>query len=229
MSKYILTFEKSGYIRYTSHLDMVRLFQRAIRRSGIILAYSQGFNPHPKMSFALPLSLGYTGKKELLEIETREEYSLHDLKNRLNEVLPGGIQIVDAEIFSAGKTAASSVHSAEYLIEVPLSASMAEKAASQRDSFWRQDSIFAKKTQKKSGKTIEIDIRKLIKKFDIAIVDNKIIMKTIIAQGSRETLSPELLLSAFFHFVDIPFDRSETEITRCEIFYRESEKGSETL
>ena len=107
MSKYILTFEKSGYIRYTSHLDMVRLFQRAIRRSGIILAYSQGFNPHPKMSFALPLSLGYTGKKELLEIETREEYSLHDLKNRLNEVLPGGIQIVDAEIFSAGKTAAA--------------------------------------------------------------------------------------------------------------------------
>ena len=54
MSKYILTFEKSGYIRYTSHLDMVRLFQRAIRRSGIILAYSQGFNPHPKMSFSVP-------------------------------------------------------------------------------------------------------------------------------------------------------------------------------
>ena len=66
MSKYVLTFSKSGLIRFTSHLDMLRLFKRGFRRAGIELKYSQGFNPHPRMGFAQPLSLGYLAEAELL-------------------------------------------------------------------------------------------------------------------------------------------------------------------
>ena len=58
MSRYVIKFSKEGNIRYISHLDLLRLFKRSFKRVGIKLQYSQGFNPHPKMSFAQPLSLG---------------------------------------------------------------------------------------------------------------------------------------------------------------------------
>ena len=72
MFKYVMTFSKTGTICYTSHLDLMRMFKRAFKRGGIKLAYSQGFNPHPKLGFAQPLSLGYEGMKELMEFETVE-------------------------------------------------------------------------------------------------------------------------------------------------------------
>ena len=73
MAKYILTFSKTGTICYTSHLDMMKMFKRVFKRAGIKQSYSQGFNPHPKMTFAQPLSLGYWGLGELLEFETEED------------------------------------------------------------------------------------------------------------------------------------------------------------
>ena len=66
-NKYVLKFTKDGYAKYTSHLDLLRFFKRAFRKSGIALSYSQGFNPHPKLGFAQPLSLGYASSCELLE------------------------------------------------------------------------------------------------------------------------------------------------------------------
>ena len=74
MYRYYLEFSKTGNIRFISHLDLLRLFKRTFKRSGIELVYSQGFNPHPKLGFAQPLSLGYEGLAEILEFETvREE------------------------------------------------------------------------------------------------------------------------------------------------------------
>ncbi|MFR0902151.1 MAG: TIGR03936 family radical SAM-associated protein [Anaerovoracaceae bacterium] len=70
-NRYVLKFTKNGYAKYTSHLDMLRFFKRAFRKSGISLRYSQGFNPHPKMSFAQPLSLGYSSSFELLNLRPR--------------------------------------------------------------------------------------------------------------------------------------------------------------
>ena len=70
MSRYVVKFYKEGVLRYISHLDLLRLFKRSFKRVDIKLQYSQGFNPHPKMSFAQPLSLGYDSRGEYLEIET---------------------------------------------------------------------------------------------------------------------------------------------------------------
>lgn len=67
MNRFVLEFSKQGYIKYISHLDMLRLFKRTFKRAGIPLDYSKGFNPHPRMSFAQPLSLGYTSKQELIK------------------------------------------------------------------------------------------------------------------------------------------------------------------
>lgn len=66
--RYVIKFSKGGYAKYTSHLDLLRFFKRAFRKTGVDLKYSQGFNPHPKLSFAQPLSLGYLGDNELVEL-----------------------------------------------------------------------------------------------------------------------------------------------------------------
>ena len=71
--KYVIRFQKTGVICYTSHLDIMKVFKRSFKRAGIRLAYSQGFNPHPKMGFAQPLSLGYESMDEYIEFETVDE------------------------------------------------------------------------------------------------------------------------------------------------------------
>ena len=93
MFKYILKFSKEGNVCYISHLDLMRLFYRAIKRSGIRLGYSKGFNPHPKISFAQPLSLGYIGLNELMEMETEEEYEADIIRQQLAELMPEGLKI----------------------------------------------------------------------------------------------------------------------------------------
>ena len=95
MNRYIIRFSKEGYIKYTSHLDMLRLFKRAFKRSRILLEHSQGFNPHPKMGFVQPLSLGYTSKCELLEFETTKDFDPAEIKERLAGVMPEGVELLD--------------------------------------------------------------------------------------------------------------------------------------
>ena len=121
MSKYIISFSKTGTICYTSHLDLMRIWKRAFKRTGIALAYSQGFNPHPKMGFAQPLSLGYWGMEEYIEFETQVEYTADQLLQRLAPGLPEGIEL--KQCMGAGhltKTLASHTVAAQYMIEVPL-------------------------------------------------------------------------------------------------------------
>ena len=90
MARYYLVFSKNGYAVYTSHLDMQRFFKRAFARAEIELAFSNGFNPHPKMSFAQPLSLGYSSQSEYLEFQTKEQMPAEQIKSRLAEVMPEG-------------------------------------------------------------------------------------------------------------------------------------------
>jgi radical SAM-linked protein len=97
MNKYVVRFYKGGNIRYISHLDLMRLFKRAFKRAGIKLQYSLGFNPHPKISFAQPLSLGYTSSSEYMEFETQLAYSTDLIIEKLNSLMPEGLGILSCE------------------------------------------------------------------------------------------------------------------------------------
>ena len=121
MSKYVLTFSKSGLIRFTSHLDMLRLFKRGFRRAGIELKYSQGFNPHPRMGFAQPLSLGYLAEAELLEFETTREYTKDEIISSMKPTLAQGIAIHGVGIAEGKKSLAALVDSATYTVTFPVS------------------------------------------------------------------------------------------------------------
>ena len=115
----IASFYKHEQVMFVSHLDMQRLFQRAFRRADLPLAYSNGFNPHPLLSFATALSVGYTSDCEYFDVMLSEYVSPAEFKRRVNAVLPQGVHIVDA--VDAGEFKASLtplMRSAEYDIEL---------------------------------------------------------------------------------------------------------------
>lgn len=93
-------FEKLDNARFISHLDLMRLFQRAFKRAGLPLTHTQGFNPRPSVSIALPLSLGAESHCELLDFDLESPVSLEDIRNRLNAALIDGIRV--REVYDNG-------------------------------------------------------------------------------------------------------------------------------
>ncbi len=98
MTRIRITFTKQGALRYTGHLDLHRLLERAARRAELPLAYSQGFHPQPKISIAAALPLGFASRAEVLDMKLEQEIDLNDLPARLNATLPTGLQVLKAEL-----------------------------------------------------------------------------------------------------------------------------------
>ena len=96
MDKLRLRFEKTGRAIYISHLDLMHTMQRAFSRAGYELKYSEGFNPHPQISIALPLSVGAASLCEIMDFRLKTEIDLALLPKRLSQVLPEGIRITEA-------------------------------------------------------------------------------------------------------------------------------------
>lgn len=94
MQRLRIRFCRGEQVKYISHLDIIRLWQRALLRAGISLAYSEGFNPHPRISLAAPLALGVTSEAELMDILTTRWVSPHWFTSALNQQLPPGIEIL---------------------------------------------------------------------------------------------------------------------------------------
>ena len=100
-------FEKTGMTKYISHLDLMRCMTRAIKRAAIPAWYTEGFNPHLFITFALPLTLGVESLCESMDIRLTEEMGFEEVKNRLNVNLPDGIRItnVAAPVYKANDIA----------------------------------------------------------------------------------------------------------------------------
>jgi len=220
--RYCIKFSKEGNIRYISHLDLLRLFKRSFKRTGIKLQHSQGFNPHPKMSFAQPLSLGYYSIGEYLEFETAETYIDADILDKINAVMPEGIDVLSCEeLPSGGKSLAALTESAGYVIIIPVSEGYNGSISEDIADYLGQDRIVVIKHQKKSGKDLEVDIKPMIAEFSGYVDDNSIMLTAKLAAGSSANLSPELLVSSFCEAAGIRYERSDVVIKRCEIYFKE--------
>ncbi len=92
-----ITFAKTEAMRYTSHLDMQRTWERTLRRAQLPLAYSQGFNPHPKINLGAALPLGFTSQDEMIEVWLEEQVPLGEIESTLTPALPPGLQIRNIE------------------------------------------------------------------------------------------------------------------------------------
>ncbi|HID94683.1 MAG TPA: TIGR03960 family B12-binding radical SAM protein [Candidatus Latescibacteria bacterium] len=109
-----LEYTKGAEVRFISHLDLIRVFQRSVRRAGLPIAYSEGFHPHPKISFGPPLALGMEGEREYLDLQFAIPHSI-GVKEVLNLVLPSGIRILDEKpMFGKAESLDSVINVAEY-------------------------------------------------------------------------------------------------------------------
>ena len=163
MVKIQYQFTRSTPLRFLSHLDQQRLFQRAFRRAEIPVEYSQGFNPHPRMSFALAMSVGLTSDGEYGEVIVSEDIDVETFISRMNQVLPQGLEIIAAKICGAGVgslSAALSKSVYQIRIKVVPGTDLAALAAA-IETYLALPQILIQKRNKK-GKYVEKDIRPFI-------------------------------------------------------------------
>ncbi len=115
----IARLEKRENVRFTSHLDVQRLAQRAFRRADIPMAYSNGFNPHPQLSFATALPLGYTSSAEWLDVKLERELSCNDFVSAVNDVLPEGFSVLQClSVEDREPTLASQLMGAKHIVKL---------------------------------------------------------------------------------------------------------------
>ncbi len=152
-----IKFSKFGPVRFIGHLDVMRFFQKAIRRAGIDVAYSQGFSPHQIMSFAAPLSVGHTSNGEYMDIEVHSITSCEDIKDSLNAVSVPGIEVLDVTILSehAGNAMAS-VTAAAYTVRFREGREPQLDIASSLPMFLAKNQILYQKETKKTQREVDL-------------------------------------------------------------------------
>ena len=178
-------------MRFVSHLDMTRFMTRIIRRAHLPVWYTEGFNPHLYMTFALPLSLGMESDYEVVDIRiTDDTFDILSIPERLNAVCPPYIHFFDAfePVLKAGDVAL-----ADFKVDFD-DGGILEKPLSE---FLRQDSITVEKRTKKGDiKTLEISDK--IVSFKTENKDGNTRLSVTLPAGSNENINPELLLNKFF-------------------------------
>lgn len=187
-----LLFEKFGDAVYLSHLDLMRVFQRAFKRADILIWHSQGFSPRAYVSIALPLPVGTESRCEILDFEIEDgSVELSSLPKRLNAVLPAGIPVISA-YESARKVKELMLLRAEVTLEYDggIPADAQKKLA----AFFARESIVITKRSKKGDK--EVDIRPLIASMSIAAVSACELRLECVLSAQNPGLNPQLLVLA---------------------------------
>jgi radical SAM-linked protein len=180
-----LLFSKTGRAKYISHLDLNKAMIRAIRRAGIPIWYTEGFNRHPYITFAAPLSLGYEGMGEIMELRLTEEMPLAEVTDRLNGTMPEGLRII--ETFEAVQKVALLQQAAYTMtLDCPVEEVTALLAG--------PEILVEKKTKKKTVKTI--DIRPAFANALVIGKDSGCEMMVKLPCGSEGNINPALFITA---------------------------------
>jgi radical SAM-linked protein len=196
-----ITFVKQGALRYTGHLDLHKLWERAARRAELPLAYSQGFHPQPKMNMAAALPLGFSSRCEVMDMKLEHDISLSDLPTRLNGTLPSGLQVISVEqVEERASALQTQVASAEY--EVSLTEAIDRSGLEQR-----LESVIQSKSIPRERRGKMYDLRPLIEELRL-LPDGQIFMRLAAREGA--TGRPEEVLDV----LDIAFEGTRIERTR---------------
>ncbi len=198
-----LRFSKTDRAKYISHLDTNRVFQRAFARADIKLWFTEGFNPHPYMSFSLPLSLGVESLCENVDIRILDEISNDELKAKMNDVLPEGIRVVSVydDFMDSSKIAFS-----DYVYKLEFEDN--EKALERINSVLASPEIMALKKGKQGKRRVfkETDIKQFIVSYNASIRNNQIVINTRLFAGPSKNLNPSLLFDTVIRLIDMDYE-----------------------
>lgn len=233
-----IKFQKYGIMKFVGHLDMMRYFQKAIRRAGIDISYSEGYSPHQIMSFAAPLGVGITSDGEYFDIEVKSSKSSRESLEDLNRVMVEGISVLEyKKLPDTAKTAMSLVAAADYLLyageEQKGLFSSPERLRQQIHDFYEgQPEILITKQTKKNR--MELNLKPLIYEMKMVNLQEEypnlketpagnhgIFLR--VCTGSSDNIKPELVLEAFSRFCNQDYEPWDIQIHRLEVYAKSEE------
>ena len=215
MNKLRLKFSKNGPIKFIGHLDVMRYFQKAIRRAEIDIKYSEGFSPHQVISFAQPLSVGATSDGEYMDITVNSMKNPEDIMDKLNSVMNEGIKIVAIKELSEGEEKAmTAAYAARYIIKFRNTSQPDFDWIKEFNNYLSKESLPAIKKTKSGEK--EIDMKPMI--FDYSFDDKEQSVNLLLSMSSLATLKPALLFSGFFNSMSKELNTNSLDIHRVDIY-----------
>lgn len=203
-------FKKDSTARYISHLDLNRCMLRAIHHSKLPVWYTEGFNPHPFATFSLPLSLGFRGIRESMDIKLTAEIDYSDFASRLNSFLPEGIKIFSVTEPVEKPTVISY---ADYEIKLSSDTITAEELFNYLQSFIEQDEILVDKKSKSGIK--QVDLKENLCRYTTNKADDFVMLKATLPAGSRNNVNPMLYVKALEEYCQ---NEIFADVTRTEIY-----------
>ena len=214
-------------MRFIGHLDIMRYFQKVMRRADVDIRYSEGFSPHQIMSFAAPLGVGLTGSGEYLDIEVLSTDSSAEMVRRMNETMVEGMQVLSYKLLpDEAVNAMSLVAACDYTVR--LRAGYAEKLGMSDAEFMNGlvsyidngNLEIVKKTKK--GERL-VDLKPLIYEYKVTEDGEGIFLK--LSSGSANNIKPELVLEAYCSSLEKEFPQFGFAINREDVY---ADKGTET-
>jgi radical SAM-linked protein len=220
-----LRFKKEGLARFISHLDLMRTFERAFRRAELPIAFSQGFNPRPKMTFASALSVGISSSSEYLDVEFSEDVSASDVALKLNPALPEGIKVTDVKMADEA-ISLSMLNGAKYVVRLALNeVDLEELKKSTKGLLEQKEIIIEKRT--KSGKKL-VNIAPFIYSLGLSNCDGSaadIVMS--VAIGQQGSVAPTMVINELERILCKELEI--VSIHREAIFYKSNGKEILTM
>lgn len=221
-----IKFRKYGVMRFIGHLDIMRYFQKAMRRANIDIAYSEGFSPHQIMSFAAPLGVGITSDGEYLDIEVHSTKSTDESRDALNAVMVDGIEITEyVALRQDAKKAMTSVAAADYIVYFKNQVDFTQEELEEKihQYYEERDTIEVTKQTKKSERVI--NIKPLIYRFSPCNLEESGWQGFFLqlSTGSTDNIKPELVLQDFYQYFGKTYDPFNMQIHRVETYERTEE------
>ena len=223
-----IKFRKWGSMKFIGHLDMMRYFQKVMRRADVDIRYSEGFSPHQIMSFAAPLGVGITSDGEYFDIEVHSTKSSKEMIADMNKTMVEGVEITGyVALPDNAKPAMSIVAAADYLLsykegyEVPFT--VEEWKAHVAELFTNQKTFTIMKKTKKSER--EVDLKPLVYAFDVIEEDGKPAFYINVSTGSVDNIKPELLLASMYEKLGLEYNESSIAIHRKDVYAVEEKTG----
>lgn len=221
--------EKVGLARFLSHLDLQRTLERTLRRAGLPVAYSQGFNPHPKLNFASALATGTSSTGEFVDIELSQPMDLDHFVTQANQFFPAGLRLAEARLAPAGGGALMErVDTAEYLLTLGGSAPALAGVEEAIAAFLHADEVLVEKESKRG--THLVNIRPQVYELSQEKAGDGQVQLRLVAQvGMHGNLKPEDLLRGLNMVVVGREPVTLIAVHRNALYCREPESGNLTL
>lgn len=205
-------YEKTGMAKFISHLDTVRCITRAMKRANVPIWYTEGFNPHAFLTFAMPLSLGFESYCETVDFRLTENVDLAELTQKLNNALPVDITV---KKIALPHMSPNDIRWAEYKI---IFNNPDELLLEKAHSILSANEILVEKKGKQGRKKVakEVNIKEHIRTYELSETDGKLILKTVLASGTTTNINPMLLIGALTK--DTATDEQDVDIIKLKSY-----------